>query len=76
MATKLSKSVTSNAHDNPFDAVKLELAVIIGLVIGVLLVIWRLDLGHLLELLLLAGLGVGAGGWLAVRTRQVSAQDD
>ena len=76
MVTKSSKSVTNNEGANPFDAVKIELAVIIGLVVGVLLVIWRLDLGHALELILLAGLGLAAGGWLAVRTRQVTSQDD
>ncbi|MBS3786279.1 MAG: hypothetical protein KGY57_05650 [Gammaproteobacteria bacterium] len=73
---KSSKSVTNSEGANPFDAVKIELAVIIGLAVGVLLVIWRLDLGHVLELILLAGLGLAAGGWLAVRTRQITPQDD
>jgi len=58
----------------PLDAVKLELAVILGFVLGVVIVIWRLDLGHWIELGLLAGSGFGLGGWLAWRTRRAVGQ--
>jgi len=58
----------------PLDAVKLELAVVLGLVVGVVIVIWRLDLGHWTELGLLAGSGFGLGGWLALRTRRAVGQ--
>jgi len=46
------------------------LAIVIGLALGVLLVVWRLDAGHWVELGLLAATGFGAGGWLAFRTRR------
>lgn len=72
---KSSKSATNSSSPDRFNAVKIELAVILGLVVGVLLVIWRLDLGHFLELALLAGVGFGAGGWLAMRTRQAVKQE-
>jgi len=66
---KSSRSATNNPSQ-PLDAVKLELAIVIGLAIGVLLVVWRLDAGHWVELGLLAATGFGAGGWLAFRTRR------
>lgn len=74
--TRSSKSVTNNVKLSRFDAIKIELAVILGLVVGVLLIIWRLDLSHGLELALLAVLGFGAGGWLAARTRQAERDRD
>ena len=67
---KSSRSDTNNGLDR-LDAVKLELAVVLGLALGVLLVVWRLDAGHWLELGLLALTGFVAGGWLAWRTRRV-----
>lgn len=66
---RLSRSATNNSGQ-PLDAVKLELAIVIGLALGVLLVVWRLDAGHWIELGLLAATGFGAGGWLAFRTRR------
>jgi len=48
--------------------------VILGFVLGVVIVIWRLDLGHWIELGLLAGSGFGLGGWLAWRTRRAVGQ--
>ena len=67
---KSSRSDTNSGLER-LDAVKLELAVVLGLAVGVLLVIWRLDASHWLELGLLAMTGFVAGGWLAWRTRGV-----
>ena len=67
---KSSRSDTSN-HLERLDAVKLELAVVIGLILGVLVVIWRMDMGHWADLGLLSLTGFGAGGWVAWRTRRV-----
>ncbi len=66
--TKSSRSATSN-DAGPLDAVKLELAIVLGLVLGIVIVVFRLDMGHGVELALLALAGFGAGGWLAWRTR-------
>lgn len=66
---KSSRSGTNNPL-TPLDAVKLELAVVLGLVLGVVIVVWRLELGDWTELGLLAGAGFGLGGWLAWRTRR------
>lgn len=55
----------------PLDKVKLELAVVLGLVAGVLVVLLRLELGQWTELGVLATVGFGCGGWLAARTRGV-----
>ncbi|WP_148291309.1 hypothetical protein [Spiribacter curvatus] len=65
---KSSRSDTNNSLDR-LDAVKLELAVVIGLVIGALVVVWRVEMSHWADLGLLALTGFGAGGWVAWRTR-------
>ncbi|RZU98878.1 hypothetical protein [Spiribacter vilamensis] len=72
---KSSRSDTSNSLDR-LDAVKLELAVVVGLIIGVLLVIWRVEMSHWVDLGLLALTGFGAGGWVAWRTRLVLRDHD
>ncbi|MEX0386478.1 hypothetical protein [Spiribacter onubensis] len=68
---KSSRSGTNNRGLERLDAVKIELAVVLGLAVGMLLVVWRLDAGHWVELGLLAMTGFVAGGWLAWRTRGV-----
>jgi len=55
----------------PLDKVKLELAVVLGLALGVLVVVLRLELGEWIEVGLLALVGFACGGWLAARTRGV-----
>ena len=70
---KSSRSVTSS-DPGPLDAVKLELAIVLGLVVGVAIVVFRLDLGNWLELGLLGLAGFVAGGWLAWRTRSAVAR--
>lgn len=55
-----------------FESVKLELAILLGLVIAVALVVWRIDAPHWFELLVLAVTGAGAGGWLTWRTHRVA----
>ncbi|MEX0373401.1 MULTISPECIES: hypothetical protein [Spiribacter] len=67
---KSSRSDTSNRLSR-LDAIKLELAVVVGLLVGVLIVIWRVDMSHWADLALLALSGFGAGGWIAWRTRGV-----
>lgn len=62
---------TVSQQAGPLDKVKLELAVVLGLALGVLVVVLRLDLGQWTELGLLAATGFGCGGWLAARTRGV-----
>ncbi len=66
---KSSRSGTSNPLER-LDLIKLELAVVLGLALGVAVVVWRLDLGHGVELAMLAGCGFVCGGWLALRTRR------
>ncbi len=67
---KSSRSDTNNPMAS-LDAVKLELAVVLGLVIGVIVVIWRVEMTHWAQLGLLAATGFGAGGWLAWRTKGI-----
>lgn len=62
---------TVSQQPGPLDKVKLELAVVLGLVVGVLVVVLRLELGQWTELAVLAAVGFGCGGWLAARTRGV-----
>ncbi|QGM21339.1 hypothetical protein GJ672_03045 [Spiribacter sp. 2438] len=70
MPTKSSKSATSS----PLDSVKLELAVVLGLAVGLLVVMFRVDLGHWTEIGLLVLAGFAFGGWLAWRTRRAVDQ--
>ena len=72
---KSSRSATASGLDR-LDAVKLELAIVLGLAVGVLLVVWRLDASHWLELGGMALAGFAAGGWLAWRTRTVLRRAD
>jgi F0F1-type ATP synthase assembly protein I len=66
---KSSRSGTSKPLKR-LDVIKLELAVVLGLALGVAVVVWRLDWGHGIELAMLAGCGFVCGGWLALRTRR------
>ncbi len=75
MPTKSSRSATSNATTR-FNAVKLELAIVLGLVLGVVIVIARIDAGHWVEMGLLAVTGFGCGGWLAYRTHATLVRSD
>ncbi len=67
---KSSRSDT-NSGLSRLDAIKLELAVVVGLLVGVLIVIWRVEMSDWADLSLLALSGFGAGGWIAWRTRGV-----
>ncbi|EAR20885.1 hypothetical protein [Nitrococcus mobilis] len=54
-----------------FDPVKLDLAVVLLVALGTTFVIVRLDAPHWLEFLIVAAVGLGSGGWLALHTRRV-----
>jgi hypothetical protein len=72
---KSSRSGTSNPLER-LDAVKLELAVVLGLIVGVVIVVWRVEMSDWADLGLLALAGFGAGGWIAWRTRDVVRDAD
>lgn len=72
---KSSRSGTSNPLER-LDTVKLELAVVLGLIVGVVIVVWRVEMSDWVDLGLLALTGFAAGGWIAWRTRDVVRDAD
>jgi F0F1-type ATP synthase assembly protein I len=71
---KSSRSDTSSGLSR-LDAIKLELAVVVGLLVGVLIGVWRVEMSHWADLGLLALAGFAAGGWIAWRTRGMLRDD-
>lgn len=57
-----------------FDPVKLDLAVMVLVAMGVVLVIARLDAPRWAELLVLAAVGMGSGAWIVFRTHRVASR--
>lgn len=55
-----------------FDSVKLNLAVMALVAMGIVLVIARLDAPRWAELLTMAAVGVGSGAWIVFRTYRVA----
>lgn len=55
-----------------FDGVKVELAVVVIIAVGALLVVIRMDWPAWLELIGMAAVGIGCGGWIATRTRRAA----
>lgn len=54
-----------------FDPVKLDLAMMVLVALGVALVIAGLDAPHWVELLIMAAVGLGSGAWIMLRTWRV-----
>lgn len=57
-----------------FDGVRVELAVVVIVAMGALMVVVRMDWPNWLELLGMAVVGMGCGGWIAMRSRRAAQQ--
>lgn len=69
---RMEPIAASNVRLTAFDPVKLDLAVMALVAMGVALVIARLDVPRWAELLIMAVVGVVSGAWIVFRTHRVA----